>query len=976
MTFVSKNIALRRATAEIQKSTGYGGLQKVLSSKTRSTAGGAKNLSKFSEIKNPAIKKVADIVIDDIDGGRFGADIKRKIQEIGSGDSEGKNAQDQLFNTTFNRFFDLFLDSEFSIKGNKGENLKTKSFAPASVLTEASNVGVGNSGKKGAKEQTSPTAADPNLTVINARHFDFNPTTSHLSEIEIFANAIPTHEFSRCVPFLDVKFQTAEIPMSKEGIPTGLNLARLILGPESVTNSNSNNLLVKGASVDMPPDSSGNPRQGSSFGMEMFTTPQTMIPLRTKGRQVPILDPFKPLMSIQSVDISSTPVAGLMEKRSGRMEIILHDRSRLHEIAELVRPENYGSNELLLEWGWSHPDNSGQNEYGRFLNALRVREKFSVYNSTFKLDGSGQVNISLDLMAKGSLDILRASILDNKTLAKTGQSMQQLGKSVTRLISDNFKNRDRKSIKPVFVLESHMSSNTNILATDLNELLKEIDAKVKKNASNNEKKALAQIAKKIKEINDKKQAFSSQKSEILKKIQQKLYEETTDPFHPHIKIVSGDTEKTLKEKSKKSKYISLGKAFSQFVGRPLLATNKYSEVQMIFYSFSSEAGAQGALGNFSVAEFLLDKKELMQGLDYLASATSSSEIPIHSFIQFVIRNFVQYPSSPLAPLTDANFIQTQIKERGNRPGPANTLARDKSGNLTKESKNKLDKHMQAIKVFRMPRVNVRFEAVPRISQNQPGDQPADADQQTILKVHVFDTACGRHDAFTRLLNAATDDLETLKQISQKLQEGRKKASQDKEDSSLPEMSRQISTLITEFEQDSDIIQKIEGTDPPEYRISIPFDKLKKKLAQNYPTLTYGTESSALINAEFGSIQDQAFKNLQLFRYGRDPNKSPSGADNNGLPLKIQPTNMSMTMLGCPLLKYANHFFVDFGTGTSADDMYHAMQINHSIRPGNFTTSVSMITRDADGKFESTLQLLNKASQFVQQTAESDTDPEG
>lgn len=969
----SKTVALRKATAEIQRSTGYGGLEKVLATRQRSStqAEGVSHLSRFKKIQNPAIRKMAELIIDDVDGGRLGAEIKRKIEDAASGADGGQAASKESFIDVFNSHFDMFLDSEGSVKGNAGQKVKTSHFAPSEVRTDLGSQS-GGSTKATEATQATPDRAQPSLTVISANHFDFSPTTSHISEVEIFANAIPTHEFSRCVPFLDVKFQTGTPTKSEDGSPLSISLARMILGSEKVKEGSANNLLVDAGAESIPSNSpAGKATAGSSFGMELFTSPQTLTPLRGAQRITPVLDPFRPIMSIESVDISIVPAAGLIEKKTARMRIVLHDRSRLHEIAELVRPENYGTNEIMLEWGWSHPDNSGRNEYGRFLNAMRLREKFGVYNSTFQLDGQGQVNITLDLFAKGSFELFNTSIIDNPTLAKEGQKMQAISKEITKIVKSKLKSTKRESIKPVLALEAQVGSNSNILAAKLNEFLTKIKAKNNKLAKE-EVAAVSEVRAQLIKLMATKDEFINQKTQILDSILKRLYEGTIDPFNTFLPTRPGQDPAQAEEDADQSSYVSIGKLFTQFIGRPLLSTNRYTEVQMIFYGFGSQAGRNGALGQYSIAEFLVNKDEFKQALDYLVGATRSSEIPIQSFIQFMVKNFIEYPQSPLDNIAGRGFIQRKITQRGGRA--AVTAAPElrpnsKSGELTRSQKNKLNAHREFMKTFRTPKVNVKFEAVPRAPQEAGNNSAGDHSQNTILRVHVFDLQSGRHDPFTQIVGAGTTGLETVKGISTKLQEARKiraeaKGKTDK-NQSLTEMNRALHDLINQFAEDNpSFVRKLDGPEPVEWKIDIPFDELKRKLAQNYPTLVYGADGSVITSAQFGSIQDQGFKNLQLYRYGRDPSKSPSGVAENGLPVKIQPTNMSMTMLGCPFLKYAQHFFVDFGTGTSADDMYYAKSITHNIRPGSFTTSLQMSTRDADGKFESTLGLLNRATQFL------------
>ena len=68
----------------------------------------------------------------------------------------------------------------------------------------------------------------------------------------------------------------------------------------------------------------------------------------------------------------------------------------------------------------------------------------------------------------------------------------------------------------------------------------------------------------------------------------------------------------------------------------------------------------------------------------------------------------------------------------------------------------------------------------------------------------------------------------------------------------------------------------------------------------------------------------------------------------------------MSMLGCPLFEYGQHFFVDMGTGTTADNMYYVTKISHSIKPGEFNTNVGL-SFSASGTISSFRSIL-EASQ--------------
>jgi hypothetical protein len=80
-------------------------------------------------------------------------------------------------------------------------------------------------------------------------------------------------------------------------------------------------------------------------------------------------------------------------------------------------------------------------------------------------------------------------------------------------------------------------------------------------------------------------------------------------------------------------------------------------------------------------------------------------------------------------------------------------------------------------------------------------------------------------------------------------------------------------------------------------------------------------------------------------------------------------NFSVTMLGCPLIDYAQEFFIDLDTGTSIDNIYVVNGITHTLGPGSFNTSLELkLTRTTssasaiDSKIRSLLSNIDKKSQ--------------
>ena len=79
----------------------------------------------------------------------------------------------------------------------------------------------------------------------------------------------------------------------------------------------------------------------------------------------------------------------------------------------------------------------------------------------------------------------------------------------------------------------------------------------------------------------------------------------------------------------------------------------------------------------------------------------------------------------------------------------------------------------------------------------------------------------------------------------------------------------------------------------------------------------------------------------------------------GVPLQTAPVSLSLNTFGCPAINYGQSFFVDFGTGTTIDNVFVVTGIDHSISQGKFETKVKMTQIDAFGKYTSTLTTLTK-----------------
>ena len=465
----------------------------------------------------------------------------------------------------------------------------------------------------------------------------------------------------------------------------------------------------------------------------------------------------------------------------------------------------------------------------------------------------------------------------------------------------------------------------------------------------------------IEQLKVQRSAFNVKKSEIIGAIIGQLFNDTPDPFFPTSPSDFGGLLGKFKPVpgQKITDYITIGKLFSTLVGRPLTSTGKFAEVQLYFYAFGSESGfhdaptAKAQLSDFTIDEFLVNKGDVIAALDKLFEDKGSSDIPVETFMNFMVKNFLKYPFSPLMDAVTPGMIYRDImKNKSVDDIKSEAAARLTSAGSPADSP--MQKYKDLAKKFRPPNVQVMFDSLPQ-SSIIPGSDSNTA--RSILRVHIFDANNGRMSPFATALKAGNADMETLKQTAKNVRDV------ISTESSKRDRAKAVNNIVLECAK-ADIFA-VKAVGPGEWRLDLPFSKLKKIISKGFPTLTYGADGSVLTSAKFSTIQNKKFANIQLARFGKDPNKTAAGTEPNGLPMTILPTQADITMLGCPVLRYGQTFFIDFGTGTSADDLYSAKTLRHQIAPGSFTSTLSLMPRDADGAYESLFSILNKASKELQ-----------
>ena len=188
----------------------------------------------------------------------------------------------------------------------------------------------------------------------------FGPGTQDTSALSLFLNAIPSIEFSRCVPFIDIVAITNSPPLSHVtedgGRVSTIGLAQFLMGADKVSFGEASGVIAQSVDADVftefkkKQSEKTDSNEGeelpppalppiSTAGMEMFTSPQTLVSgdevhfeadsegFRNQNvltgetleatenpggkRAAPVIDRFRPFMSMGGLSFNVAPGGGM-----------------------------------------------------------------------------------------------------------------------------------------------------------------------------------------------------------------------------------------------------------------------------------------------------------------------------------------------------------------------------------------------------------------------------------------------------------------------------------------------------------------------------------------------------------------------------------------------------------------------------------------------------------------------------------------
>lgn len=841
-------------------------------------------------------------------------------------------------------------------------------------------------------------AAGCELAAIQVFANRLSPASRDMGALTLFLNAIPTLELSRAVPFIDVVLiqegasvgGTSELPGRIESLSLGqflLGNARSEASPHPTLTAT--DLQVSGEQSRLPdfPASGGEnerPSPISTAGMELFTSPQTLVNAdeahfedseltdnveEQLRRQSPIIDRFRPLMTLKSLSLSVVGAGGIMSYKSGKMSLVLHDRSRLAEVSAFVQPARYGSNHILLEYGWSHPDAPAQgglvtsdNPIGSFIGALRAREKYQVVNSSFTFDDAGQVQIELTLSMLSTRGLRQVNI----GLGPSESTSFSAVKNIIDLVGQ-IRSRLNSTLAAQITGESDVIGSLTSPASVLSlspDAIKELRKVIRATNSSNSS-ALGRLNEQLKSlIGDETRgvvggAAALLKSGVQKEIQSKVagLRVGPDPFLVE-QIIKTRQGKQVAVKS--SDYVSLGKLLLKFIGQPIATSEYYRDVQLIFYNFNDRAAY---MANRNIATFPVKVSEmetlLKNELDQVLNMTTES------FIGFIDGHYTSAPSAEAYGFS--GFYQTRNARNSEEAQGPQLLKKfeDDAAALATEQQEILKTayaDRDGDHEFVQPTISFVAEAVPLRSNP--------SDPRTLLRIHIFDGAATSHSCIQQLLeasssrtvglinNAAAEARQSLNR-AQGEGEGAAAANPD-----VADYRRQVSEavrvgLLEEYPPTSGPA----SNDPSRanrLRLKGGMPALKGFISRTMPSVRYGEGASGIISAKVQSMSDPGLTTVNILRQGTTPD-TPTSARFTGVPLSVAPVECVLETIGCPLWSFGQQLFIDFGTGTSVDAIYGVVGVDHTISPGEYKTTVKLTPMGSYARYDSLFRNVRDAT---------------
>jgi hypothetical protein len=453
---------------------------------------------------------------------------------------------------------------------------------------------------------------------------------------------------------------------------------------------------------------------------------------------------------------------------------------------------------------------------------------------------------------------------------------------------------------------------------------------------------------------------------------------TSQPITPAQGKSSGvsNTEKN----NKKSDFLSYGSVFMNLIAKPMQDSGQYDEVQVIFYPFNRYAGV---VHDLPISSFPIEKTRLEKAMEELARSTPS--ISCRQIIGTLYDRFVHF--SPSRAYLMAGFYNQTLADKGQidqyDPKVVKKVAfkingKDVKKDVAPSVQATFEARLKLVGItearFQLPVVQVYVEGAPLTDAAGAPMLDERGNPKSIVKIHVYDASMDPHSTLSDIIRAAKDNELGIVTLPVAKWNAAQRASPGVPlDTASPEFAKVREVIeagekagilkaisLDDLKPTNDIVKNtIEDMKSGNifYRVAGDYDQIKQLVTAGIPVITYGSSLTAITNASLSSNTSAGLGNVQLLRAFAEPGEARTESLTSGVPMQIVPAQLSISTIGCTLFSPMQRMFIDFGTGTSIDSVYHVLSFDSTIGKDGFKTEVKLGYADSFAAYRSLNQNL-------------------
>ena len=121
--------------------------------------------------------------------------------------------------------------------------------------------------------------------------------------------------------------------------------------------------------------------------------------------------------------------------------------------------------------------------------------------------------------------------------------------------------------------------------------------------------------------------------------------------------------------------------------------------------------------------------------------------------------------------------------------------------------------------------------------------------------------------------------------------------------------------------------------------------MRQYIKRTYPTIIYGSAGSTVRNLSISANTSGQMANILMVESYGNLKQAQVGGINSETSFEsvtMFPNTVSCTLMGMPMIGRGNTIFIDFGTNTSLDNIYTVKNVTHTIRAGDFSTTLELV----------------------------------